>query len=458
MDSMLLIRLAPLLTVLLACHGDAVTPANTSPIARDNVLLIIGDDLGNDRVAIYGEHPEPGNTPVLDALARGGVLFRNAYSQPVCSPSRMAMLSGRQGFRTGIGTGVPWLGVEGANGDFVPSDDELSLAEALNATHHTTAVGKWHLATERDGGFDHPITTGFEFFTGTKQNLTATPNAQAAYFDWEKNVADRDGNRQHQVLAYATSDNVDDALELISAHGDEPWFIWLAFNTPHTPFHAPPDELHTVDLSGEPSEVMLHKAMVEAMDTEIGRLLANMPAEVRARTHVIFVGDNGTPGGAIQPPWSTRRGKATVFEGGINVPLIVSGPAVAEPGREVNGLVHLVDIFSTVLELAGADDPGTGTDSVSFAPYLRDPSQAPLREWVYSERFRPNGFGPYTDERWAIRDARYKLSRDGHKSSFYDLAADPFEHDDLLGSLSEEQGAALARLREAVQELRASAD
>jgi hypothetical protein len=192
------------------------------------------------------------------------------------------------------------------------------------------------------------------------------------------------------------------------------------------------------------------------MDTEIGRLLTTLGSEVTSRTNVIFVGDNGTHGSATEPPFVAGHAKGTVYEGGINVPLIVSGPAVGSPGREKPALVSCVDLFATSLELCGvdADVPGVKTDSVSFVRHLTAPGQPPSRSTVYSEVFFPGFKGQA-----AIRDARHKLIRDFDveppQDALFDLLVDPFEQNNLhAGTMTPAQIAALAALNATMNAIR----
>src|SRR5262249_14983720 len=155
---------------------------------------------------------------------------------------------------------------------------------------------------------------------------------------------------------YATTEQVDDAIARIQAM-PEPWFLYLAFNAPHQPFHAPPPNLHTYHLFGNPDDTPdLHfHAAIQAMDTEIGRLLSTLSPAKRERTTIVFLGDNGTPNEAITPPFEPGKAKGTLYEGGVHVPLIVQGRGVRAPGRESDVLVNSVDLFPTVLALLGID-------------------------------------------------------------------------------------------------------
>jgi arylsulfatase A-like enzyme len=214
----------------------------------------------------------------------------------------------------------------------------------------------------------------------------------------------------------------------------------VAFNAAHDPHHAPPAHLHSYDLRGlHPKKDPLphYQASIQAMDTEIGRLLACLGPQL-ANTTVIVVGDNGTPADVVQPPMDKKRAKATVYEGGVRVPLIINGPLVNQPGREVCGIVQTLDLFSTIVALAGGDARldvpcDRCLDSVSLLPYMLDPCHRPLRETVYTEIFwclnRDCGCA-------AIRDQRFKVIRKswigGPKHEFYDLFNDPLENHDLL--------------------------
>jgi arylsulfatase A-like enzyme len=233
----------------------------------------------------------------------------------------------------------------------------------------------------------------------------------------------------------------------VQARGTQPWFAWVAFNAGHTPLHKPPNELHSYDsLAGTQADINANprpyfEAMIEAMDTEIGRLLAVVD---RANTHILFLGDNGTTPNVLQPPYPAGRGKSTLYEGGIKVPLVIAGPAVVNPGRTNATPVHAVDLFATILELAGLSVAGTvpanvTIDSQSLLPILRDEPDVPRH--VFTELFGDN-LANSQDGR-ALRNEQFKLIRfhDG-REGFYDLLADPYEATNLLaGALTATQQA-----------------
>jgi len=421
-----------------------------------NLLLIIADDMGLDRIGAYAAHPHPAHTPVLDGLAEGGLLFRNVWSQPVCSPTRATILTGRQGVHNGIGTSIPFISdgiLVGSGGPIGLSPDELPLPRLLQAAgRRTAAIGKWHLANTASGGYDHPHMMGFGIHAGAI--------GAVGYFDWEKNLAGGWGNIQIQEPGYVTSVNIDDALTWIQGQDDQPWFLWLGLTSAHKPLHVPPHELlsrQTVDQlsADDPSGADLHRAMVEAMDTELGRLLAGIPPEVLQRTLVIFVGDNGTPEDALEAPLTFKGAKGSLNEGGVHVPMIVAGAGVAAPGREVRALINTVDLYATLLELAGISAPGSPSDSRSFAAQLQDPAAPPARRYNYADKFQPNGPGQKSKLRRALRDERYKLIRTikplvSVPNKFYDLWSDPLEQTNLVHpsqpTLSPERQAAFERL------------
>jgi arylsulfatase A-like enzyme len=416
-----------------------VQPGPRLPVdARPNVLLIVADDLGVDIPAVYAEHPEAANTPNIDALAAGGVLFRNAWSNPVCSPTRATILTGRRSLDTGVGVPIPY-----PTDTFELMLDEPTIPKEIGGPYRTAVVGKWHLSTLAGSGPLHPLLLGFEHHRGPMDNLPG-------YANYPKAV---DGVVS-QSFTYATTEQVDDALQLIEGFGDQRWFLWLAFSASHSPLHVPPAGLTTFQLPTMISEnpALFFRAVTEALDTELGRLLATMDPAVLAKTVVVFVGDNGTPPHVTTPPFDPDHAKWTVYEGGVNVPLIVRGPGVAA-GAECAALVHTMDLFATVLELAEVAPPPS--DSVSIVPYLADPDRPSIRPWVYAETFTPNGFFGSLNRSRAVRDVEaYKLiyhyvgSATPTQVELFDLVADPFEQANLLeqGSLTPQQSKALGRL------------
>jgi arylsulfatase A-like enzyme len=395
-------------------------------VPEANLVLVVLDDVGTDQLATYDEHPSPALTPTMDRLADEGTWFRNVWTTPSCSPARGTLMTGRHGFRNGLGRAIHVL-----TSDFDLPLAERTLPEVLGeAGYATGSFGKWHLGSTSVSGPDHPRLQGFDTFVGSFGNLTDghTQDGQPQdYFDWE---VTRDGVPERTDV-YATTFVVDEALAWVGS-APEPWFVHLSFQAPHTPFHVPPASLMSGGVG--PSERARYQAMLEAVDTELGRFLDGL-GDAAAHTTVVVIGDNGTPGSVTTAPFDDTRAKKTLYEGGIGVPLLLHGAGVPAIG-ELGALTAGVDLFATLTDVAGVRIPLAdrgAMDSVSLVPYLLAPERSPVREVIYSEFFEPNGLPVSEDWGQAVRDARYKLVRweDGTESLF-DLDGVDIEGDDLL--------------------------
>ena len=395
----------------------------TAHAAGSNILLLIADDFGVDVASFYplGSRrqttPAPPPMPNLEALAQQGVLFTKAWTSPWCSPARAQILTGRYGFRTGIG--------RANSGNLPPLPiSEVTLPKVFTAVlgpqYLEANLGKWHLSS----GENDPSAYGWQHYAGGHPDLGNLPS----YFNWPKTV---DGVTTTSTV-YATTDTVDETLAVIDQAEQEGkhYFAWTAFNAPHYPREPPPADLHPrtpLPPTGATSREIF-AAMVEALDTEIGRLLKRVDL---TDTTVIFIGDNGTDGPVVAPPYSRTKAKATMYEGGVRVPLLVAGAGVVSPKRQVSALVSAVDLFPTILELGGIDPAAIpATDGVSLMPYLQARSHPARRTWIYTEQFTTS-----YDRNWqrAIRNSRYKLIEryDGSRE-FYDLNNDALETKNLL--------------------------
>ena len=427
--------------LVFAMAGDlARAEGSTLHSNPPNIVLILIDDVGVDLVGAYGEGANPACTPNIDQLAAEGLLFRNAWSNPVCSPTRAQIITGLHGFRSGVGQ-ITDAGA-GQAGLAIPA---VTLPTALSG-YESSAVGKWHLASFEQGLL-HPLDAGFSYFAGSMFNLNGG-YGRGTYDDWYEN----ENGVSARVTRYATSQTVRRARERLDAM-PSPWFLYASFNAVHAPLDAPPAALcgdgvctqHFCPSDG--SDVAATKAILEALDTKIGDLLAKV-AQVDPNAYVILLGDNGTAGHATEPPFDPERAKSTLYQGGIRVPLIVRGPGVRQ--GETAALVSAVDLLATITELAAA--PVATIDSVSFAPVLFDAAVPPPRDFVYAERFQPNfdaareTFAPESHA-LAIRDARYKLIRDITDGvttfELYDLDNDPWELSNLYPPQSADEQAAV---------------
>lgn len=465
--------------------GSSLTAAQERP---RNVLLLIGDDVGVEQFAPFGIGSVPAVTPTLDALAERGMRFSHVWSQAMCSPTRATLLTGRYGFRTGVGSGVggapgvtgPWpedppLGPEALpevhedlRADVFPylsvyerpreagppaaahglPPDELTLPGQLKraSTPYSTAVfGKWHLGSLQNGWLEHPNRAGFD------HSSVLMLNEPESYFAWWENV----NGELEERHGYTPEQKIDDALSWISSQGEQPWFVWLAFNLAHFPQHIPDvAHLDTQGINPEDSRAALD-IMIARLDQEIGRLLAGLDEATLENTIVVFVGDNGTTGRSIDPPFHPDRAKFTVYEGGLRVPLIMAGPGVPE-GRSSSALVNTTDIYSTLLEVAGAPIPDDRPiDGISLVPYLENPDRASIRQWLYADQFKteqgPRGGG------YAVRDERHKLITIRERVELYDLDSDLGETRNLLADgISASEQEILDRLQEIADVLHSS--
>ena len=218
----------------------------------------------------------------------------------------------------------------------------------------------------------------------------------------------------------------------------QPWFTWVAFNGVHSPFEEPPDELapeggYSPRLNGENDNAYFYRKMCEALDTEIGRLLESIDP---AQTNIIIIGDNGTPGQVVQAPFGNGHAKGSIYNGGTNVPMVIAGPAVTiAQGSSTDKLVHCVDLFATILDMAGIDQSAvTGLDAMnvqsnSIVPILNGTDTAD--RIMIAEKGGPDGAG---HARAIITDdyPNYKLIINGDPDDpsdtptfeFYDIGND----------------------------------
>ncbi len=268
--------------------------------------------------------------------------------------------------------------------------------------------------------YDHPRDLGVNNFSGFFGGGVTN------YWSWNHTM---DGTTTVNEN-YTTSEFTDLAIDWIG-NQSQPWFLWLAYNAPHTPFHAPDVVLHSQgDLSTNQADInadplTYYIAMIEAMDTEMGRLLASMSQEEKDNTVIIFIGDNGTPGQAAQTPFTSDKAKGSLYQGGVNVPMVVSGAGVQRKNEREEGLVNSTDLFATIADLTGCGI-SSKHNSISFKNALSNVSSI-SRRYNYTEVKRDNIEG------WAIQNTKYKLIEyaDGSNELYY-LIDDPYEEVNLL--------------------------
>ena len=308
----------------------------------------------------------------------------------------------------------------------LPNTTLFEQVDALTAgAYANAAIGKWHIGGSNNP--THPNDQGVAHFVGWDSG--ALPD----YFAWERT----ENGTTSPSTDYATSHITDEAIDWIDRQ-TMPWLLWLAHSAPHTPFHLPPDSLYTrTQTNGNLNQYL---AMIESMDHEIGRLLDSMTPAQRSNTLVIFLGDNGTPNQVLQG-YPSGRGKGSLYQGGIHVPMIVAGSGVTRVDESEGALIHALDIFATISEVVGPDLAGGINNSFSFKDLLSDPNAA-TRPYNLSE------IASSSLEGYTLRNERYKLIAfaDG-RQELYDLTLDPFELTDLIpGGLTGDQAALLAEL------------
>jgi arylsulfatase A-like enzyme len=400
-----------------------------------NVVLIIADDLGKDFCDIYPDHAA--NTVHLTNVRRllnRGVVFNNAWANPLCSPTRAGMLTGRYSFRNGVGDVV-----DGSNPKL--NSNENIIPEVLDIYNNNgiskALFGKWHVTTGAPVGYNYPNTMGFDHFEGSLTGALGQPGQQAnGYYNWTKIT----NGVSSTCTNYATTENVNNAISYLNSQpAAKPFFLWLAFNAPHTPYQLPPANLITnTGLTGTQAEITANptpyfQAMVEAMDNEIGRFFDYLISVGKwDTTDIIFIGDNGDDPNVAQ----STPAKGSVYQGGINVPFIISGPDIVNPNRTSDALVNSVDVFATVLEMFGDTNwqsqiPTTTVDSYSLMPILTDQTTI-VRPWAFSEVFRVT---PLASDGKTIRNTTYKLIRfTNGTEKLFNLTLDPSENINLLNT------------------------
>jgi arylsulfatase B len=406
------------LFVLFGCNKDEASDLDNevSTPSTPNILFIIADDMGKDATAGFSEGSTKPNTPNLNAIKDNGLVFNNLWVNPTCSPTRSSIITGKYGYRTGV---------KFANDVLSTSEKILQkyINEQTNNLYSTGIVGKWHLSGEVTS--INPESFGVDYYAGLISGIAAP-----SYYQWQLT----EGVTTNVENEYVTKVFTDLSIDWINIQS-KPWFLWLAYNAPHTPFHLPPSEMHSqgnlppyVDgLDPMP----YYMASIEAMDYQIGKLLEGIPDDELDNTIIIFIGDNGSPGQVAQLPYGPTKVKGSLYQGGINVPMFISGNGVGRIGEDDN-LICSTDLFCTIAELAGISVPEIH-DSKSFKTLLNN--NAEHREFQYSE------IDDGTDDLWTVSNGEFKLIVNANgNEEMYNLFNDPYESNDLLnGTLTTEE-------------------
>jgi arylsulfatase A len=394
-DAMMLRTCALLLSVFLA---------NTSSgFARPNIILIMADDIGYECYGCYGSTQY--TTPNIDRMAKHGMRFEHCYSQPLCTPSRVKLMTGISNVRN-------------YSAFSVLNSDQPTFGHHLKKAGYKTFVGgKWqllgaeHYAEQFRGKGTWPLETGFD------QSCLWQVDRLGNRF-WKPLLYFEGKNHQFESEAYGPDVVTDHIVRFVEKHRDGPFFVYYPMILVHSPFLPTPGSESRTSKDKQRN----FEDMVEHMDKLVGRIVQRVEQlGIAEKTLILVTGDNGT-GSAIRSRLGNRvirGGKGKTTDAGTRVALVAYQPGAVPSGVVSHDLVDFSDFVPTFQELAGAPIP-SGLDGVSFAPQLRGKQGKP-REWIYCY------YNPRPERTEAVRfvrDQRWKLYGDGR---FFDIANDPDE-------------------------------
>jgi len=421
--------LAIILSSFVICHSSLAAQQ------RPNILLILTDDQGYGDLSIHGNpHLQ---TPHIDQLGHSGVRFDRFYVNSFCAPTRAALLTGRWPLRTGC------HGVTHNREAMRPS--EVTIAEAVKtAGYRTACIGKWH------NGEQYPYTPqgqGFDEFFGFNNGHWN------CYFD----ATLLRGAKYEKTKGYITDVLTDEAMKFISANRKRPFFCYLSYNAPHSPYQVPDRYFDKFKAKGFEDNVAAFYGMCENIDDNVGRLLAHLDKlRLADNTIVLFLTDNGGTAGVKSYNAGMRGGKVSVHEGGSRVPLFMRWPAAKWKPRVVQQIVSHIDLYPTLLDLCGVTPPsGPKLDGISLRPLLEGGDLL----WPDRVLYTHNPINESNKYPGAVRTQRYRLVREikgpggGSKAKasdasatawqLYDMETDPGEernianeHPDIVEKLS----------------------
>ncbi|MHC4555806.1 MAG: sulfatase-like hydrolase/transferase [Planctomycetota bacterium] len=419
--------------------------------SRPNILFIMVDDLGKEWISCYGA--EDIKTPNIDALAKTGMRFENAYSMPQCTPSRAALLTGQYPWRNGWVNhwDVPRWGV--GYFDWKQRRNMTFARIMKTAGYETAAVGKWQIndfritpdAMKKHGFDDWCMWTGYE---------TGNPPSGKRYWDAYINTP-QEGSKTY-AGKFGPDIFTDYLIHFMTDHKDQPVMLYFPMALTHGPLTATPTE---PDVE---TPLEKHKAMVRYTDRLVGRILKALnELRIRERTIIIFTTDNGS-GGKLTGSRKGRKvrgGKAKKNENGVCAPFIVSCPGLVPKGIVTEALTDFTDLLPTFAELGGAEIPkNLQIDGVSIAPVLLGKSKDSHRQWIMAlghgaARLDEKGVRGQADfTARVIRDKQYKVwvNEQRNIEKLFDLPADPFEENNLLDSTKSEHLAAIRKFQAVV--------
>ena len=436
-----------LLVLLLILVPYVLPPARAQSSQPPNIVLILVDDLGYGDLSSYGASDL--ETPNIDALIASGMRFDQFYANsPVCSPTRASILSGRY---------PPMVGVPGVvrtyardNWGYLSADAVLLPAMLKRRGYHTGMVGKWHLGLESP---NKPHERGFDTFKGFLGDMMDD------YYNHRRHGINymRFNDTVLTPEGHATDLFTDWAIEYIESRtvSPAPFFLYLAYNAPHTPIQPPQDWLDKVKAQHPEMDERRARlvALIEHMDDGIGRVLQSLKASgYGENTVVVFTSDNGGQLNAGASNGSLRDGKQSMYEGGLKVPTGISWPGKIEAGSSSDYVALTMDVFSTLVDIAGVP-VNHFVEGRSFLPALMGEQQ----EWqdralFFSRREGNMRFAGKTIE--AVRLGDWKLLQNSpfEPQELYNLANDPLETQNLVESHPEKYRELAILLRAHLQE------
>jgi arylsulfatase A-like enzyme len=428
---------ALLRTVPAVAAGDANAKAGSPP----NIVLIVADDLGWNAV---GYHDGFAKTPSIDRIAQQGVQLDRFYVAPMCSPTRVGLLTGRYAIHLGMARSVVWpwnrYGLS-------PSEQTLPEALAERGYAHRGAFGKWHLGHLEPQW--HPLRQGFTEFTGQYNGASDYGTREReGQIDWHQN------DEPIQPKGYTTDLIAAAASDFIARHApDGPYFCYAPFTAPHEPLQAAEkyvakySHLDDKPNDGKPSDKQKLAAMIEAMDDGIGRILAAIEKSGAADNTVVwFMSDNGGIGRIPGNNTPLRDAKLTVYEGGVRVPSAVWWPGRIAGGRKITAPVVHVDVLPTLLAITGDKAPAKSDkplDGLDVSALLTTDSPAAAAAATERDLYLFHGQHGANNEPIAVIDADgWKLVVQGpslkrtgkltakHRVELFNVLEDPSEKTD----------------------------
>jgi arylsulfatase A-like enzyme len=438
--SKLIYRTATLLAILIAVVAHAAE-------RRPNIVHIVADDLGWKDVGFNGCTDI--KTPNIDKLAAGGAKFTQFYVQPMCTPTRACLMTGRYPWRYGLQTIV----IPSAAGYGLDTTEWLMPQCLKEAGYDTAIIGKWHLG-HADKKY-WPRQRGFDYQYGAMiGELDYFTHDEHGVLDWY-----RDNKPVHEK-GYTTTLLGKDAARLIEQHDtSKPLYLYLTFNAPHTPYQAPKEYIDRYPNITDPTR-RIYAGMVACLDDEVGRVVAALDKKgMRDNTLILFHSDNGgtrnkmftgqmTDVSKLNLPCDNgpyRDGKGTLFEGGCLVCACANWPGHIKP-QTVNGIIHAVDIYPTFAALAGASTAKCKPlDGMNVWDTIAESKPSPRTEFIYNvEPFRGG-----------VRQGDWKLIwRTLLPSSvdLYNLAEDPYEKNNVAAAHPDKVSAMQQRLERVSKE------